>query len=412
MRIGDPHYLSALPGPALAGAVCDAHRVRRLEVQIIAMTGGAILLVVDNLFVGGTERQIVTLLKWLQRNGRFRVVLARLDHGGDFEAEATVAAADVLPLSRRGRFDWTPAVRLAWQARRAGIRLIHAVGWMSALAGLGAARCLGVPIVNGSIRSAPQPLGLRDRVGGWAARRSDWIVANSHAALAAHGLAGHPRTQVIANGVDLERFRAVTPDGPSDAGLCMVANFHAGKDHATPIRALRIIRRTFPSARLTLVGRDMGTLSASRLLARSLGVGDAVHFVSDTVHPEAFIAGSAVCILTSPAESFSNAVLEYLALGKPVVATTTCGDTAALVRDSGAGVLVPPDSPDVVAEHILHLLADPARARRMGQAGRAAVETLTAKRMAAQYEQVYERLLGNSPASLHPARGMDQRCAS
>jgi len=157
-----------------------------------------------------------------------------------------------------------------------------------------------------------------------------------------------------------------------------------------------------------LVGRDMGTLSPSRQLALSLGLAEAVQFVSDTVRPELFIATSAVCVLTSPAESSSNAVLEYMALSKPVVATATCGDTAALIRESGAGVLVPPDSPDVVAEHVVRLLGDRARAQRMGRAGRCAVEELTATRMVAEYEQLYGRLLDNSRAPL----GADQQCAS
>jgi glycosyltransferase involved in cell wall biosynthesis len=154
-----------------------------------------------------------------------------------------------------------------------------------------------------------------------------------------------------------------------------------------------------------LVGKDLGTLAESRQLANDLGLRDAVQFITGTVQPERVIAASQVCVLASPSESLSNAVLEYMALGKPVVATTTCGDTAALIRDSDAGVLVPPGSPQDLAARVIELLRDPERARRMGQAGRRQVQGLTVHRMVAQYEALYDRLLASSRSASAAAVG-------
>ncbi len=369
------------------------------------MTRDPILLAVDGLRIGGTERQLVELLKGMRHGGRHRIVLSVLDHGGELEAEAVANAAAVLPLRRRARFDCTPALFLLWQARRARVRLIHAVGRMSGLAGLAVARALGVPLVNGSIRAAPAPLAPRDRLSRWCAVRSDWIVANSRAGLIAHGLGDHPRAQVIANGIDLARFdRVVAADG-DEPTICMVANFNVRKDHVTVIRALALVRAAIPAARLVLVGGDFGTLAASRHLAHSLGVGDAVRFVTDTAHPESFIAASRVCVLTSPSESLSNAIMEYMALAKPVIASDTCGDSAALLHDGDSGFLVPPQAPDAVAERIIGLLRDPPRARAMGAAARRRVQEFSITRMVAAYEALFDRLLTSAP----PARTTGQR---
>jgi glycosyltransferase involved in cell wall biosynthesis len=357
------------------------------------MNSDPILLAVDSLSIGGMERQVVELVRGLKQSGRFPVVLALLDHGGDLERAAVEAAAGVLPLSRKARFDCTPALFLIWRARRAGIRLIHAFGWMSALAGLLAARCLRVPIINGSIRQAPPVLGLCDQVTRWCARRSDWIVANSRAGLEAYGLSDHPRAQVIVNGIDFTRFDDVIAEHDGEPTVCMVANFSARKDHATMIRALPCIRQAVPRARLVLVGKDEGTLADNRRLAYGLGLSEAVLFITNSLRPEPFIAGSQVCVLVSPSEGFSNAILEYMALGKPVVATVTCGDSALLVSDGENGFLVPRSSPQVLAARVIELLRDPERARLMGEAGRQQVQALTVPRMVAAYEALYDQLL-------------------
>lgn len=363
------------------------------------MAADPILLAADSLPIGGTERQIVELLRGLRRSGRFPIALAILDNGGALERAAREQTSVILPVHRRARFDCTPALSLAWHARRMRVRLIHAFGWMSGVAGLIAARCLRVPIVHGAIRSTPPRLGWRDHVARWCAVHSDWIVANSRAGLKAYGLSSHPRTQVIPNGIDFARFEGVGPQYEDDPTICMVANFSALKDHASVIRALPCIRRAFPRAHLVLVGHDRGTLADNRRLAHRLGLDGAVRFITDTLCPEPLVARSDVCVLASPSESFCNAILEYMALAKPVVATDTCGDTAALVRESACGFLVPRNSPEPLAARVIELLRDPERARRMGEAGRRGVQAFTLPRMVAEHERLYAQLLARETPS-------------
>ncbi len=351
-----------------------------------------ILVLTDSLGVGGTERQLVELLKGLQRSGRYAAVLGVLDRGGALEAEAAGHAGRVLNVRRRARFDVTPAFPLIHQTRQAEVRLIHAVGWMSGLAGLIAARLLRLPILNGSLRSVPPVLDTPARISHRCALLSDAVVANAPAVLRAVGLDHHPRAHVIANGIDLARFDGIAAEDSAVAQVCMVANFSRYKDHAALIRAVPSVLAAVPHARFALVGREAGTLAAARRLVDELGVGAAVRFVTDGRPPEPIVAASQVCVLSTPGEGLSNAVMEYMALCKPVVASA-CEGNAALVRDGESGFLVPPGAAEPLAARVIELLRDDARAWRMGAAGRQRIEDgYSLPRMVAEYEALYDRL--------------------
>ncbi|HUI26147.1 MAG TPA: glycosyltransferase family 4 protein, partial [Candidatus Kryptonia bacterium] len=143
-----------------------------------------------------------------------------------------------------------------------------------------------------------------------------------------------------------------------------------------------------------LVGNDAGRLRRARQLVAELSLHDSVRFVHDTAKPEPIVAGSQVGILTSVrGESCSNAILEYMALGKPVV-VTACPGNAGLVQDGASGFLVPPESPEAVADRVIELLRHPCRAREMGQVGRRLVcEQYSLPRMVAEHESLYDRIL-------------------
>ncbi|MGH3055206.1 MAG: glycosyltransferase, partial [Gaiellaceae bacterium] len=285
----------------------------------IWMSGEAtrILVMVDGLPVGGTERQVVALLKGLQGNGRFRAFLAVLDRGGQLEAEAVQFSAGLCAVRRVSRLDIMPAFAAIREAKRAGAQLIHTFGWMSGVAGLVAARALRRPIINGSIRGTPPVLRVRERLSRWCALRSNVIVANSTAGLEAYGVGGHPKARVIANGLDFTRFANVQPEAYDRPTICMVANFNQYKDHETVVRALPLIRQVVPQAQLVFVGNDCGTMATTRALVGQLGLDAAVRFVTHVTQPEPVVAGSDVCVLMSPeGEGLSNAVLEYMVQGK------------------------------------------------------------------------------------------------
>ncbi len=357
-----------------------------------------ILILADTMVAGGLERQIVELLRGLRASGRFATVFGVLDRGGSREAEAVALADAVLPLARRWRYDMSAAAVLPRLARRHRVALIHAFGWMGGLAGLWAARRLHVPLLNGAIRSAPPALTARDRLSRRIMLASDRIVANSRAGLRAFGLEGHPRAQVIHNGVDLTRFDNVTPRDLGPAAVCMVGNFTANKDQAALIRAWPRVLRQMPEARLVLVGRGDETLPACRRLAGELGVVASVDFVTDTTAPEPWLAGSVVCVLVSNTrvhgEGTANAILEGMALGLPVVAND-CGGNREVVDHGRTGLIVPESDEETLGAAIGSLLCDRGLAARMGMLGRERiVREFSLARMVGESEALYRRMIG------------------
>jgi len=97
-------------------------------------------------------------------------------------------------------------------------------------------------------------------------------------------------------------------------------------------------------------------------------------------------------VLPSRAEGMSNALLEYMAAGRPIVATAVGGNTE-LVEHGVHALLVPPDDPGALARAIDRLLADRPLACRMGAAARRrARERFGRESMVRRFEDFYEGL--------------------
>ena len=133
-----------------------------------------------------------------------------------------------------------------------------------------------------------------------------------------------------------------------------------------------------------------------RDLASSLGLGDAAHFLGRCQNVADLLAISDVCVLSSQWEGFSNSVLEYMAAGKPVVATQ-CGGTP------GGGCRGRNRIPGSCAGSRSHgrpnfsLLSSPEIGAPMGERGRQMVEhKFSCAAQLRNTEALYARLLGRS----------------
>src|SRR5437667_7159 len=155
-------------------------------------------------------------------------------------------------------------------------------------------------------------------------------------------------------------------------------DFHKGID--TVIRALPAIRAAFPAVRYAVAGIG-NRRSALEGLVRELGLGDAVRllgFVPDDDLPALYNAADLFLLASRRydllVEGFGIAIVEASASGLPVIASRSGGIPEA-VREGETGCLVEPDDPAAVAAAAIRLLGDEALRRRIGAAGRAAVET-------------------------------------
>lgn len=211
--------------------------------------------------------------------------------------------------------------------------------------------------------------------------------------------AGHAPEKLVTirYGLDeLPSARAeVTPEDegiPADAPLAIaVGRLIAQKDHATLARAFARVHAELPDARLAILGS--GPLeSETRELVRELGLKDAV-FLPGRTNIRDWLERGDVFVHTSRWEGFGIVLLEAMLASLPVVATRVSA-VPEVVVDGETGILVAEGDVDGIARALRELLEDPARATRLGAAGRdRAHSEFSVARMADQTVEVYRTAL-------------------
>jgi glycosyltransferase involved in cell wall biosynthesis len=158
------------------------------------------------------------------------------------------------------------------------------------------------------------------------------------------------------------------------------------------IRAVASVKKKHPEAKFWVIG-DGVLRSGLEALASELRLNSNIVFWGRRGDVQELIPRMTVGVICSDSEGFSNAILEYMGHGIPVVATQT-GGNAELVEHGKTGVLVPPGNHESLAEGILQCIDDREKAEQMGQQGRKRViEEYSIKRMIQATMTLYENLL-------------------
>ena len=201
---------------------------------------------------------------------------------------------------------------------------------------------------------------------------------------------------VLENGVDLSRFLALPPVEArvEHPRVGMVGNLRPVKDPALFVRAAARASAAHPEVTFQIAGE--GELRPSlEQQVRELGLDGRFILPGATADVPGLLGQLDVAVLCSRSEGMSNAVLEYMAAGRPIVATAVGGNVE-LLEDGVTGLLVP--SGDVVglASAINRLLDDRALAARLGAAARRrSVERYSREAMVRRFEDFYVKLLAD-----------------
>jgi len=188
--------------------------------------------------------------------------------------------------------------------------------------------------------------------------------------------------QILPNGMDLDRFdpqrvsresaRRVLGVGDEfllfTLGTCLV-----NKRFDVIVKAMSLLAGQGRCVRCIL-GGDGEELPKLKQLAHKLGVSDRMSFAGALLFEEVvtYYAACDAFVFSSAAEGFCNVLLEAMAMARPVI-TTPVGMAEDTIEDGVNGLLVPFDRPDVIAEKVAFLMENPARAREIGENGRASV---------------------------------------
>lgn len=178
---------------------------------------------------------------------------------------------------------------------------------------------------------------------------------------------------------------------PADAVVVgCIARLHPVKDHATLLRAVSQLCRTWPQVHLMLVG-DGESRADLEGLATQLGIRERVHFTGFRPNEPNLHHVFDVSVLASLSEGFPNSLVEAMAAGRPVVATAVGGNVDAVRPETG--FLVPAGAPAELASAIERLVSDDSLRVRMGAAGRdVAQREYHAGSVIPRLEQLYMKL--------------------
>jgi L-malate glycosyltransferase len=295
-------------------------------------------------------------------------------------------------------------MRFAQYIRKNRIQIVHSYGFYSNVFAVPAARLAGAAIVVASIRDTGDVLTpAQRRVQRIICKAADCVLVNAEAireALVKEGYAPC-KIVVIRNGIMMSKFGKRQRGGllrqelglPPFAPLVMVSSrLNQMKGIQYFLDAAVILAERFPEARFLVVG-DGESRGELEEYAGRLGLGRRVVFTGFRSDVPALLAEAEVSVLPSLSEGLSNALLESMAAGVPVVATRVGGNSE-VVEDGLTGLLVPARDSAELAGATGRLLENKILATSFGQAGmRRVTELFSMERSVRQTEHLYERLL-------------------
>jgi glycosyltransferase involved in cell wall biosynthesis len=359
-----------------------------------------VLHLITELDTGGAQKALARLLARLDRR-RFDPRVACL-YNGDKVVSQEIRQLDipVIDLGMTAKWRWDAFWRLYRLLRREHPTILHTWMFHANVPGRLLGRLAGVPIIISSERTMGQESHLRyglnrfthslaDRITCVSRRVDDFVVQQ----------VGIPRekTIVIPNGIDLQDFDRL----PTNRDARLALDLPLGEPligavtRLNPVKRLDLLLQAVVSlsdVHTVIVGEGPERVRLEAMVDQLDLVGR-VHFVGHQQDVRPWLAALDVFVLPSDWEGMSNALLEAMAAGLPVVATRV-GGTPEVVVDGMTGLLVPLRDPDALAEAITRLLSDSDLRRTIGQAGRARVERhFSIEETVKKTEELYMTLL-------------------
>lgn len=360
---------------------------------------------------GGAKTHVLSLARELQKTIPVRLICFM---EGPFLNEARALGLDIQLLKQRRRADFSVLRELVRIVKEERYDIVHAHGARANLNVALVKRRLGVPCITtvhsdyrldfiGNIYKALVYTPLNSV----ALRHFDYYVTVARPVREVLIKRGFPADRIftITNGIDFEARLNTPPraaalaaaglDIPPDAALIgIVGRLAPVKDHPTFLRAAAAVLRERPDAHFLIIG-DGEEQQRLEELAAKLGIAGRVHFAGYHADPNPLMSALDINVLTSRNEGgLPYALLEGARLRLATVSTTV-GGVRDMIRDGETGLLFAPGDDAALARHLLALLNDPARRRRLGEdLYQYANRHFSLRQMAEQQLAVYRHIIG------------------
>jgi len=361
-----------------------------------------LLSVIDTLGAGGKERRFTELMKALSHMTWIEIRLVVMSNTIHY-TEINDLGIEIIKIIRKTRKDLSVFRQFKRLIEQEQPDVVHCWESMTAVYLAPVCRMTGCPLINGMVTNVPLKWKILNHH--WLRARltfpfSKVIVSNSQAGLKAY-MAPKCKGIVIYNGFDFSRLDGITSanDVRQELGIKteymvgMVASFCKHKDYPTYYRAAQQLLAKRRDITFVAIGTGTDSQGSISLVDESLKL--YFRFLGKKNAVESYINAMDICVLATFTEGISNALIEYMALGKPVVATTG-GGTEELVKAGSTGFLVRPSHPDIMADKIEMLIDDVNLRKQFGTMGRERIENhFSIDRMVSDYLNLYSQVVNN-----------------
>jgi len=367
-------------------------------------------MIIDSLVKGGRERRLLELLKDFKQRKNIELALVLFSKKVEYDLVYKLDIP-IYFLERKPKKDPRVFLRFFQLCKKERPDLIHSWGTMPTIYAIPTAKLLNIKLLNATVADAPLDLNWKDSRYFRAKLTypfSDFIVGNSNAGLQAYN-APSQKSRCIYNGFDFNRIAEVKSHNElkrihrinTSKVVGMVGAFFDRKDFMTFVKSAELVLEKRPDTTFLAVGGGPNLEKCKSLVKTKYE--DRILFTGQINDVESLINIFDVGVLATNArvhgEGISNAILEYMVLGKPVVATTG-GGTNEIVIPKETGFLVEDENPEDMANRIMYLIDFPNEAFRMGVNGKLKIhKEFTLDRMAKKYLELYCQLLNISSES-------------
>lgn len=376
-----------------------------------------ILLLTDADVFAGTERHVLELATAL--NGSGCDVVVGCPDKGVLAVRAREANLRVFPVEKRGRIDLRAAARLWMALRRKQFDVIHTHNGRTALLATIASSLAGRGrIINTQHFLTPahtQLRGIKAMVSHalhrWIAKRAYQTIAISEAvrrSIAERQASPGDKVCVVLNGVSDPQLSSLAPRAavraafgiPDDAPLVITsARLEREKGVETLIEAMSDVALQMPSCRCLVAGEGLAREWLQADLERR-GLSQVVTLVGFQTDIHSLMAAADVFVLPSAFEPFGLALIEAMAVARPVIASRA-GGPLEIIADGISGLLFSPGDAGDLASAIVQTLTHPDLAASLAVAARRVyLERFTARRMADELLPFYQENIRQSAPAL------------
>jgi len=311
-------------------------------------------------------------------NDRYKPIVCSLEDG-PLAPRLSQKGIKVIILPKKRPYDLTFLGKLIYLIRKEKVRLIHSHSLISSIYGWIAAGVTRVPLVitlhGKSLFNLKHGGTLFPRL----ARRCAKVICVSdslckeveHLGLPSEGLV------TIHNGIDIKRFDNLCNNnelrkelrlGSSTPIVGSVGVLRKVKRYDQLLESVPLVLREFPMVKFILVGDGPRKENLQRK-SEALGISNSVIFLGQRDDIPRILSIFDIFVISSATEGISIAILEAMALSKPVIATNVGGNPE-VVEHGKTGLLIPPEQPRALARAIIELLKDERKREMMGRQGR------------------------------------------